>query len=85
MKFEQIDGYHQRAKVFGGWLVKAFEPVYHTDNGCSAGGDGWDWRVTMAFVPDQHHEWIICKGVDKGDGNFSGCDASAGDCPACGK
>lgn len=26
-----------------------------------------------------------CKGIDLGDGNFSGCDQSAGDCPTCGK
>lgn len=26
-----------------------------------------------------------CKGIDLGDGNFSGCDQSAGDCPECGK
>lgn len=26
-----------------------------------------------------------CKGIDLGDGNFSGCDQSAGDCPSCGK
>lgn len=26
--WEQIDNYHQRAKVFGGWLVKAYEDNY---------------------------------------------------------
>ena len=26
-----------------------------------------------------------CKGIDLGDGDFSGCDASGGDCPTCGK
>ena len=26
-----------------------------------------------------------CQGIDLGDGNFSGCDQSAGDCPTCGK
>lgn len=25
-----------------------------------------------------------CKGIELGDGNFSGCDASHGDCPSCG-
>ena len=24
-----------------------------------------------------------CKGIELGDGNFSGCDQSSGDCPAC--
>jgi len=26
-----------------------------------------------------------CQGIELGDGNFSGCDQSAGDCPSCGK
>jgi hypothetical protein len=26
-----------------------------------------------------------CKGIEIGDGNFSGCDQSGGDCPTCGK
>ena len=64
MDFEQIDDWHQRAKVFGGWLVKAYEGVHHPDNGISAGGDGWDWRVSMAFVPDPDHKWSICKGAE---------------------
>ena len=38
-------------------------------------------------------EWFIgwdeendktCKGIDIGDGSFSGCDQSGGDCPSCG-
>jgi len=28
---------------------------------------------------------VECKGIAIGDGNWSGCNASAGDCPACGK
>lgn len=27
----------------------------------------------------------VCRGIELGDGNFSGCDQSAGDCPSCGK
>tara|TARA_R110000744_G_scaffold378557_1_gene494873 strand:+ start:527 stop:823 length:297 start_codon:yes stop_codon:yes gene_type:complete len=30
-------------------------------------------------------ESTVCKGIAIGDSNFSGCDASAGDCPECGK
>jgi hypothetical protein len=58
LDFEQIDSHHQRAKVPGGWLVKAFENVSHSllDGGMS---DGWDWRVAMAFVPDPNYEWDI--------------------------
>lgn len=85
-EFEQIDNNHQRAKVFGGWLVKAFESVCH-DRAVVGGGleEGWDWRVAMTFVPDPSHKWSLCKGVALGDGDYSGCDASAGDCPECGE
>lgn len=59
-EFENIDAYHQRAKVHGGWLVKAVEDVYH-DQGNYGNGmqNGWDWRVAMTFVPDANHEWEI--------------------------
>jgi len=57
-QFEQIDNYHQRAKVPGGWLVKAVENVTHqTDHMGMA--DGWDWRIALAFVPDPDHAWKI--------------------------
>lgn len=57
-EFENIDDFHQRAKVQGGWLVKAIENVTHvTDHQGMA--DGWDWRVAMAFVPDPEHSWTI--------------------------
>ena len=61
MKFEfkQIDDNHQRAKVPGGWLVKAFEVVCHFDTHISPITDNYDWRVTMTFVPDPKHEWEI--------------------------
>lgn len=60
MEWEEIDGNHHRAKVHGGWLVKAYESVSH-DKSLNGGGmqDGWDWRVAMAFVPDPSHEWVI--------------------------
>jgi len=60
MEWEQIDDWHSRAKVFGGWLVKALEPVVH-DNTLYGHGmmDVWDFRVAMAFVPDANHEWTI--------------------------
>ncbi|MHC4649036.1 MAG: hypothetical protein ACYTBJ_26585 [Planctomycetota bacterium] len=58
LEFEVIDAYHQRAKVHGGWLVKAFENVTHnTEHGGMNGG--LDWRVAMAFIPDSQHEWAI--------------------------
>ena len=57
MNWEQIDDYHKRAKIKGGWLVKAYEDVVHdTDRGRVP---GWDWRVSMCFVPDPMHGWKI--------------------------
>jgi len=57
MNWEQIDSNHQRAQVFGGWLVKTFEDVNHfTENGLQ---QGYDWRVAMTFIPDPQHEWVL--------------------------
>lgn len=57
MNWEQIDACHQRAEVFGGWLVKTYEDVNHfTEHGLQ---QGYDWRVAMAFVPDVNHEWVL--------------------------
>ncbi len=61
MHWEDIDDWHQRAKVFGGWIVKTHESVYHTENGVSGGGEGWDWRVSTCFVPDPEYKWVIKK------------------------
>ncbi len=57
-EFEDIDNYHRRAKVPGGWLVKVSEPVVH-DSRQQGMVSGWDWRVAMTFIPDPKHEWII--------------------------
>lgn len=58
LTWEQIDNYHQRAKIEGGWLVKAYEDVVHdtTDRGLQP---GWDFRMAMAFVPDSKHIWKL--------------------------
>ena len=58
MVWEDIDNYHRRAKVFGGWIVKASEDVTHntTNNGMQS---GWDWRIAMVFVPDPNYEWKL--------------------------
>lgn len=58
MNWEQIDAFHQRAKVHGGWLVKAFEGVTHISDERGL-YNGYDFRVTMAFVPDPHYQWKI--------------------------
>jgi hypothetical protein len=31
MEWEQIDAYHQRAEVFGGWLVKSYQEKMYSD------------------------------------------------------
>ena len=49
-------GSEQRAKVFGGWLVKSFEEVI-TPQEDQPFASGWEWRASMAFVPDAKHEW----------------------------
>ena len=62
MKFEWeiIDPYHQRAKILGGWLVKAYEDVIHNQEQYGQGmSGGWDWRIAMCFVPDEGHYWKI--------------------------
>jgi hypothetical protein len=49
LKWERIDNYTDRAKVFGGWLVRSyseratFQPV----------------PIAMCFVPDEHHVWGV--------------------------
>lgn len=55
LEWERIDNNTQRAKVIGGWLVKTHESVYHLTDTNS--GDGWDWRVSMCFVPDEGYKW----------------------------
>ena len=58
LKWEEIDAYHQRATVFGGWILKASEEVIHnTDHSGMVGG--WDYRIAMVFIPDPSHEWRI--------------------------
>lgn len=60
MIWEDIDSYHRRTKVFGGWLVKAYEDVCTVGTGYTAlGQTGYEWRVTMCFVPDFNHEWKL--------------------------
>lgn len=58
-KFEQIDDYHQRAKVHGGWLVKAIENVAHMQDNYRPDITGFDFRIAMAFVPDPDHNWEV--------------------------
>ena len=60
-EFEDIDGEHSRAKVFGGWIVRSVEAVFHLRETETESEfvSGWDWRVAIAFVPDPGHEWNL--------------------------
>ena len=59
MIFEAIDSQHSRAKVYGGWLVKAFEDVAHDVTCPGFNPCNRDVRVAMAFVPDPKHRWKL--------------------------
>ena len=59
LEWESIGDNFERAKVFGGWLVQNHTDVYHPENGFSGGGEGWDWRPALCFVPDVKHEWKL--------------------------
>lgn len=58
MNWEQIDNYTQRAKVFGGWIVKSLVDVVHNlpDRGMQG---GYDCRESICFVPDKNYEWVL--------------------------
>lgn len=56
LKWESIDDYHHRAKVFGGWLFKAYESVTQfQENGPPL--EHIDWRMSVCFMADPEHKW----------------------------
>lgn len=57
LQWETLDNSHHRLKVPGGWIMKAYEEVTH-DRGDSGMDQGWDFRVSICFVPDAKHEWL---------------------------
>lgn len=58
--WEEIDPWHKRLSVPGGWVLKTFEDVIHDKSDGGRGMvSGWDWRVAMCFIPDPEHEWKI--------------------------
>jgi hypothetical protein len=63
MEWESIDNFHLRTKVFGGWLVKAYEHVEHgtyvSEQGYFAREQSQEMTVSMTFIPDTNHEWVI--------------------------
>jgi len=54
IEWEQIDDWHERAKVFGGWIFKTCD-VYSDKDSLS----GLAQRHSTCFVPDVNHEWNI--------------------------
>lgn len=58
VEWEEIEqgsysGYLYRAKVFGGWLVRACDDVVHDKSDVGHGMDsGWDYRNSITFIPD---------------------------------
>lgn len=58
LEWEQIDSYHQRSKTYGGWLFKTFEEVSHFSNDVQ-NQQGYDYRISVTFIPDPNHEWRI--------------------------
>jgi hypothetical protein len=54
LEWEYIDNWHKRAKIPGGWLVKAYEDIVQPSREFRT---GWDWRIAMCFVPDPNYEW----------------------------
>lgn len=61
MEWEQIDAYHERAEVHGGWLVKAYAEVSNFSDDGRLLHQGYDLRIAMTFVPDPQHVWEITK------------------------
>lgn len=46
-KFETIDNYTSRLRVFGGWIVRTYSNSY---SGCS---------IHTLFLPDKVHDWNL--------------------------
>lgn len=51
--WEGLDEVTSRAKVIGGWLIKAEITRAKTGAAC-----------TLQFIPDRDHEWVIVDRID---------------------
>lgn len=47
----------ERAKVFGGWLVREMHDVLHINPNYHSLQPGYEWRSTLTFIPDPSHTW----------------------------
>ncbi len=57
LEWEPIDENQQRAKVFGGWLVKSYEDVFVSLHEDMRPNSGYAWQTSICFVPDPNWEW----------------------------
>lgn len=58
-EYENVDSFTQRAKVFGGWIVKNTCDVFSSLLTHQSNSNGYEWRESICFVPDPKHEWCI--------------------------
>ena len=70
------------------------KPAFGPPTKCGTWRDAYTGEIKRndgkynGYVPDLacvDHGGPECPGIELGDGNWSGCDQSAGDCPTCGK
>lgn len=46
-----------RAKVPGGWIIReSMEVMTNVNETCQ---QGYEWRTTIAFIPDPAHAWVL--------------------------
>jgi hypothetical protein len=61
LQFEELKsnlaGTMWRAKVPGGWLVKDVQDVISDSDSQHLYGNGYEWRSSICFVPDENHNW----------------------------
>lgn len=58
LEWEQVgEGTEQRAKVFGGWVLKVMEDVHVSLHEDMRPQTDFEWRPAMVFIPDPKHEW----------------------------
>jgi hypothetical protein len=59
MEWETIEYNLFRTKVPNGWLVKISEHVMTNMHPNSIASEGYEWRSSICFVPDEGHYWKI--------------------------
>jgi len=57
LNWEALDTQHERAKVFGGWVLKSTLDVLVSMHEDQCPTNGYEVRESMVFIPDPGHEW----------------------------